>query len=217
VPLALPVQATYQRQLDVLRWQAQGIDTGKVDKYVTAKTTSLKGKNIKDFLKIILQQTTTNNALFSDPNTVAQWDNAMNRISVMGDISDELTKTQTSDLMISTTATSLNSIYVALNDVTQNLMFEFYQDRDGIIRIKPPYWSEGVLRDHVIDPIMIVSVNESTDFSNLYTRTVVTGNLEDEVMTNSPTAAEMFTPAAVFVGDLTDSKKAIFTSSRDVG
>ena len=213
VPLAIPQSASYRDQLDILRWRAQGIDTTKINQYVTQLDTNIKGKTFKEFVGLILQTTMRNNTLFSDPNTVAQWDNCINRIHIMGDISQQLVSSQTSDFMLSTNSTSLNSIYVAVNDIAKNLMFEFYQDRDGIIRVKPPFWNEGVLRDHVIDPILIIGCNESTDFNNLYTRVSVTGNLEEEEINNSSAAPNMFAPAAVYVGSLDGSSKDVIVTS----
>jgi hypothetical protein len=216
VPLAIPAQSAYQDQVDILRWRAQGIDTNLVAKIVSQNEISFTGKNLKQYMSMIVEKTLTNNKLFSDSNTVAAWDNPSGRLYLMGDIDPQLVASQVIDFVLTTTATSLNSMYVAFNDITRNLMFEFYQDRDGIVRIKPPFWNEKLLRDHVIDTAMVISVNEDTDYSRFCTRVCVSGSLEE--WENSDVTQDivgMLTPAVVYVGD-TEDYAAAYTARSDV-
>ena len=205
VPLAIPAQAVYQDQVDILRWRAQGIDTSSVSTITNNEEISFVGKTLKQYMSMIIEKTLTNNKLFSDANTVAAWDNPSGRIYLMGDIDAQLVESQVIDFVLTTSATSLNSMYVAFNDITRNLMFEFYQDRDGIVRIKPPFWNGAILRDHVIDSSMVVSVSEDTDYSRMCTRVCVSGNLEEWENTDvTQSIIGMLTPAVVYVGDTED-------------
>lgn len=215
VPLAIPASASYKDQLDILRWRAQGIDTNTVPTVVSSNEILFKGKNLKNYVSEIVTRTLKNNKLFADTNTIASWDNPSGRIYLMGDIDPELVESQVIDFVLVTSATSLNSMYVAFNDIARNLMFEFFQDRDGIIRIKPPYWNEGIMRDHVIDPALILSVSEDSDYSNMYTRVVVAGNIEEYQKDTEMDISGMITPAVVYVGDTVDSKKEYTARSSD--
>lgn len=215
VPLAIPFESVYKDQVDILRWRAQGIDTDTVEKVVDNNEITFKGKTLKEYVSMIIARTLTNNKLFSEPNTVASWDNPSGRLYLMGDIDPKLVQSEVVDFTLVTTATSLNSMYVAFNDIARNLMFEFYQDRDGIIRLKPPFWNEKLLRDHVIDPAMILSINEDTDYSNFITRVAVAGNLEEWERDGPSELAGMVTPAVVYVGDTNDVKKQYIAKSTD--
>lgn len=87
---------------------------------------------------------------------------------------------------------------------------EFYQDRDGIVRIKPPFWNEPVLKNHVIDPLLIMASSENTDWSKMYTRIIVTGGVEEWMPDSGSTSdkIDILTPVGVYVGSLTGKDKA---------
>lgn len=215
VPLAIPYSATYQDQVDILRWRAQGIDTSKVETVVSNNEITFKGKTLREYTNMIIERTLKNNKLFSDTDSVAFWDNPSGRLYLMGDIDPTLVKNEVIDFTLVTTATSLNSMYVAFNDIARNLMFEFFQDRDGIVRLKPPFWNEAVLRDHVVDPMMIIASSEDTDFSHFYTRVAVAGNMEEWENMSGLNIAGMLTPAVVYVGDTENAQNAYTAKSTD--
>lgn len=177
-PVAVPFDGTLQIA-DRLKWKAQGIDLDKVQSVNSIKDVSFKGKTLSQTWQIISNQTMAANKIYSDPNTVSAWDNALNRVVVMGDIDEGLRKAEVVDFMITTSTTQINSTYVMMNDILRTLMFEFYQDRDETIRIKPPFWNEHVIKNHVIDPSMILSFTESTNYNQMYTRVIATGGLEE--------------------------------------
>ena len=97
-----------------------------------------------------------------------------------------------------------------MSNTTNNLMMEFYQDRDGIVRIKPPFWNEPVLKNHVIDPLLIMASSENTDWSKMYTRIIVTGGVEEWMPDSGSTSdkIDILTPVGVYVGSLTGKDKA---------
>ncbi len=79
----------------------------------------------------------------------------------------------------------------------------FYQDRDGVIRIKPPYWSQPVLLNHIIDPILITNMSDSSNYDNFLTRVIVTGGLDQafQTGTNSDIAQKLWTPIGCYMSN----------------
>lgn len=214
-PIAVPFDGTLTIG-DRLKWKAQGIDLNKVRTVQTAADISFKGKNIAQTWAAISEQTIKANMLYSDSNTVAKFDNPLGRVVIMGDIDEKLRKAEVMDFIITNSATQVTSIYVLLNDILRLLMFEFYQDRDGAIRIKPPFWNEHVIMSHVIDKSLIMSYNETTNYSSFYTRAIVQGGLEQfHENLESDVVKSMVTPVVVVTssGIEANSGPTVVTSS----
>lgn len=200
-PIAVPFDDTLTKA-DRLKWSAQGIsvESSEIQKVTSANEISFKGKSLAEIWAQLSKQTISINKLYTTPDSVAAWDNAINRVIIMGDIDPNLRKKQVVDFMLSSSQTSVNSIYVMMNDILRTLMFEFYQDRDETIRIKPPFWNDDVLASHVIDPAMILSYVESTNYESMYTRVCATGALDEWMSTsdNNQLIDKMLTPVAVY-------------------
>lgn len=215
-PIAVPYDGTLQIA-DRLKWKAQGIDLDKVRAVNSIKDVSFKGKTLSQTWQIISNQTLNANKIYSASDTVSAWDNALNRVVVMGDIDEQLRKAEVIDFMITTSTTQINSTYVMMNDILRTLMFEFYQDRDETIRIKPPFWNEHVLRNHVIDPSLILSFTESTNYTQMYTRVIATGGLEEWHKTEGldDFTTSLLTPVVVYTssGITANSGPVVVTSS----
>lgn len=215
-PIAVPYDGTLQIA-DRLKWKAQGIDLDKVRSVNSIKDITFKGKTLSQTWQIISKQTISANKIYSSSDTVSAWDNALNRVVVMGDIDENLRKAEVVDFMITTSTTQINSTYVMMNDILRTLMFEFYQDRDETIRIKPPFWNEHVLRNHVIDPSLILSFTESTNYNQMYTRVIATGGLEEWHKTEGldDFTTSLLTPVVVYTssGITANSGPVVVTSS----
>lgn len=186
-----------------LQWKARGIDVNSVSKIIPRGAAEFKGKTLAQYIDMMIEITTRLNKIFSDANTVAVWDNVIDRLHLMGDISSSLIQSQVMDFVITSSVTSVNSMYVGLNDIAKNLLFEFYQDRDGIIRIKPPFWNQKILYDHIIDSSLIMSFNENTNWNNYITRIIIQGGINDD-LSNTPgfdeLQASMLTPTGCYIG-----------------
>ena len=215
-PIAVPYDGTLQIA-DRLKWKAQGIDLDKVRSVNSIKDITFKGKTLSQTWQIISSQTISANKIYSASDTVSAWDNALNRVVVMGDIDENLRKAEVVDFMITTSTTQINSTYVMMNDILRTLMFEFYQDRDETIRIKPPFWNEHVLRNHVIDTSLIMSFTESTNYNQMYTRVIATGGLEEWHKTEGldDFTTSLLTPVVVYTssGITANSGPVVVTSN----
>ena len=208
IPISIPFNEKVSSG-DRIRWKGQGIDVDNVDSVNIVSAGQLTGKTISEYWNDTLKKSLLQNStIFSDPNTVAVFDNAINRIELMGDINPVLVQQKIIDLVLTANATFADTAYVSLNNVSSNLLMEFFQDKDGVIRLKPPFWNEPVLKSHIIDPIMIKSGSENTNWGNLYTRIISQGGVEewqaDSISTSKP---DLLTPVGVYVGNLKDKSK----------
>jgi peptidoglycan hydrolase-like protein with peptidoglycan-binding domain len=198
VPLAIPVDQSLTAS-DKLRWKAQGINPQdkNIAKFDSINDINFRGETIKEIVSKVLKNTISSNKIYSDPDSVAAWDDAAKRIAILGDIDENLRKKKILDFVI-TNDVSVSSIYVMINDLIKTLLFEFYQDRDGVIKIKPPFWNEKVLKDHIIDPSLIISYVESVNWNNYFTRMLVTGGLEDIQEDSDEYAKSILTPVVAY-------------------
>lgn len=203
-PIAVPFDGTLTTG-DRLKWKAQGIDINKVKTVNSASDITFKGKTLKETWNTISSQTIKANKLYSNPETVAKWDAALDRVVVMGDIDSNLRRAEVVDFLIGSSLTQVDSLYVLMNDILKTLMFEFYQDRDETIRIKPPFWNQNILRNHVIDPSLIYSYTETSDFNQMYTRVVATAGLEEYMQSDNETLNNMITPVVAVTSSGVDS------------
>ena len=198
VPIAIPLDESLTTG-DKLRWKVQGINpqSDVIAKFTNRNAINFKGETIREIVSKVLNNTMLGNSIYSATDGVAAWDDAARRISVLGDIDPRLREQKVLDFVVSNDV-SVSSIYVMINDLIKTLLFEFYQDRDGIIKIKPPYWNERILYDHIIDPSLIVSYVESVNWNNYFTRIIVTGGLEESQQNSDSRAKSIVTPVVAY-------------------
>lgn len=217
--IVAPVSLPFESQIspgERLRWKAQSISPDTTDGVTTVQAGSMKGKKIKDFLDMLKQKTLSNSRIYSDYNTVVNFDDTVNRIVIGGDMNDSLAKKEVIDFVVSTNTVFANTFMVSMNTVTQNLHLELYQDREGIIYVKPPFWTEPVLYSHVLDASLVISCTRNTDWQAYYTRIIAQGGVE-EWMKQKRSEADLLTPISVYLGNLKDESKAQYTDYRSEG
>lgn len=200
VPITIP--ATHQIWPgERIRWKGQGVFVDNLDGVAAVTSGQMVEKTISEYWHDVLKKSLVNNStVYSDTNSVASFDDAINRVFIMGDVNPELTAQRIIDLVITANAVFADTAYVALNNVTTNFLMEFFQDIDGVIKVKPPFWNEPVLKNFIIDPLMIKSGSEDTNWGNFYTRVISQGGLEEWEASGSDAAKSMFTPVGVYVG-----------------
>lgn len=218
-PISIPLNEAISPG-ERLKWKAQSVDPEITANVEITQAGSLKGKTLVQYFDVLKTKSFKNSKIYSEPNSVANWDDTISRVEIMGDINEQLVRDEVIDFVVNSNAVFADTVYVSLSNTTQSLMMEMYQDRDGIVRIKPPFWNEPVLKNHVIDPMMILSAQESTDWNKYYTRIIVTGGVE-EWMDSGTTAekVDLITPVGVYLGSLTDkssAKWADYTSEGDM-
>ena len=196
VPIAISMEDAISPS-EQLKWMAQGINMDSVKKVNTLKEIGFKGKTIEEMFKEVAQQTIGSNKLYIESDCVV-FDRPLQRVKIMGDIDENLRKAQVIDYMVTSSVSSMGSLYVMMNDVVKSVLLEYYQDRDGAIRIKPPFWSEPVLKNHTIDPAMIIDDLEATNWDQAYSRVIVSGGLEDWQENQEDLEKSILTPVSVY-------------------
>ncbi len=212
VPVSVPLNKTISIG-DQIRWLAQGIDLSKISSIIFAQEASFKGKTLSQFIQEQVNKTFINNRLFSDPNTVAAWDDAVNRLCIMGDIDPNLRAAECVDFIVSASTAIIDTMYTVVHQTATQLLIEYFSDRDGMIRIKPPFWNQPVLKDHIIDPMFIIDQNDMTNWDGFYTRVIATGGNE-EWDTRSGRGqyveSDFLTPVGAYIGDMKNSENAFW-------
>ena len=199
-PICMPVEMDTHPS-DKFIWEAQGIDTSKVLTLQTRDMINFKGKSIKQILSLICTQALAANKIFSDRAGVSYWDGIWNRMDLMADIDKKILESEVSDYIIDPNASNVNTMYVLLNQILEKLLFEMYQDRDGVIRIKPPYWNQPILKSHIIDPVLLISTSENVNYQDYLTRVIITGGLDEDYQTNNDYAKYLWTPIGCYMSN----------------
>lgn len=212
VPLIIPVVSGVIAPADILKWKSKGIDISTIDPIASISDIGFKNKTIAQYIDQLRTSIDKSNTFFSrtyahNSNSVNVWDNAIGRIKVMGDIDPNLVAEDVFDVNILSNSTSTNTMFVHINDIAKNFLFEFYQDRDGEIRIKPPFWNQGVLVSHIIDSSLISDYNESTDYQGYISRLTTVGGTSDAMKNIDTRDMTIAAPVLGYVGNLVDSSK----------
>lgn len=199
-PIVIPyTQSTHPS--DKFIWEAQGIDVSKVMDVAQRDIIGFKGKRLEEIVNTVVTQALAANKIYSSKQGVAYWDGIWDRMDLMADIDPDILNKNVLDYIISPNQGNVDTMYVLLNDIFAKLMFEFYQDRDGIIRIKPPYWNEPVLKSHIIDPVLILNQSETSDYDKYVSRVVITGGLDENFQTAGDYASKLWTPTGAYLSD----------------
>lgn len=199
-PIVIPFTVN-SHPSDKFVWEAMGIDTTKVVTLAQRDIVNFKGRTLEEIINMVVTQALAANKIYSDKGGVGYWDGAWERMDLMADIDKDILNKNVLDYIVDPDQTNTDTMYVLLNDIFSKLMFEFYQDRDGIIRIKPPFWSEPVLMSHVIDPMLIVSQSDSSNYSNFLTRVIITGGLDENYQSMGEIAKKLWTPIGCYMSD----------------
>lgn len=191
--------------LTTFTWLAKGINYEQVDQVLTAGQTVLAGMNLTDIIRTLFEK--VNNAVNihagetgPDNNSIYNWVNLKDKIKVVSDFSPNIRQNDVIDIAYQ--GAIVENMFVFISGIVKQFGHEMYQDIDGLIKIKEPYWEEGILKPYVIDPIITSAFNEATDWDGRCTRVLVTGGVEHVLTRNMDSQEELdqFTPAVVYIG-----------------
>lgn len=218
VPLLLGVTDRISRNTQ-LSWVARGVDVRAVQVALTAGAASFAGKNMRGTIEEMfkyIDASLAHSADYSSPdkNNLYRWINIKSRIKVLSDFDPALKDDSIINLFYK--GNIMENAYVLLNGLVAGIGYEFYQDTDGIIKIKEPFWHDGIIKPFAIDPAIIVDFNEDTRWDNKCTRVLALGGVEQGLQNSvggQGTELDMFIPGVVYVQGENNS---YFVTSDDV-
>lgn len=177
----VPIYYAIDDALDVNQkflWAAQGIDYDAINSFATVASLQFNDMDIETMIREIFKMIKEGYAVFSEQDSVLSWAKIQERIKVMSDIDEKLRQGRILEYIVRGTSSVVSTIYVLLNDILSQLTFEYYQDNDGMIRIKQPFWGEDILKNHVIDPMMITNLSQFIDWDKRVSRVITHGGAD---------------------------------------
>jgi len=205
--------------LVTFQWLAKGINYAQVDQILTAGQTVVAGMDFATsidvlFSKIDRAMNTQSGESSTDSNSIYQWVNMRSKIKVVSDYDAALRENDMID--IANQGAIIDNMYSFISGIARQLGHEFYQDIDGIIKIKEPYWEESILAPFVIDPILMTDFNESSNWDQKCTRVLVTGGVEHilKALPSTNQQLQQLTPAGVYVGGSNNEEGLFITTNQ---
>ena len=201
IPMIIGMEETMDH-IRKFEYAASNIDVEAVEEiYSTRADLIMKDKPIKDIIETLFDKLYTGYYL-SDDSTFT-WADLKNRFKIMGDVVKEYRDAGYLDTLTFIRTTQIETFYVYLTNVLTMLMFEFYQDRDGALRVKTPSWSDDILKAHILDESIIQSASGFNDWENEPTRVLVKGGPQDVGTKGSPARGAsnvMQIPMGLYIG-----------------
>jgi cell wall-associated NlpC family hydrolase len=201
-PISMPGIGTGYESIYDFQLRGKGIDTSKIAGLKSLAELNFMDMTLEEIVGTILSSALKYNMIYNDVEGVMLWNNIHKRIKLMGEIDASLFKSDILDLTLSFDKLQSETIYAALSYILSKLSFEFFQDGDGVIKIKPPYWNQPITVDHIIDPSIITSFFSGISHDRSYSRILSVGGktTTDENIDDSNVTFGMHQPIGVFNG-----------------
>lgn len=211
VPLAIQSMDEYDPLLRFI-YEAQNINIDEVRTLITPNSEVLmKDKNIEEIIDQLFSKLTMGYYDVAGDETAFAFAKVKDRFKVMVDVLPEFREAGFLDLFTFTKTTQIESFYVFLNEVLAQLMFEFYQDRDGSFRIKTPSWADNVMKAHVIDSSIVTSISGLDDWEQEPTRVLAIGaetqyyaSMRQQGIVTDDALNHLSIPVGLYIGDPQD-------------
>lgn len=218
--ISIPLMIGSEDALDQItrfKYQAMDINVDAVTKLFESNAQLMQNsqpiRNIIDNLFTAIYA-----GYYSLSDSSFQWADLKNRFKVMADIITEFRNSGFLDAFTFTRTTMIQSFYVYLSDILTQLMFEFFQDRDGAIRIKNPSWGDNILKAFILDESVVYNANGYNNWGNEPTRVLAVGGKTDVARAGDSaalsTGSVMGVPMGLYIGD-PNGKNQYYT--QDIG
>lgn len=219
--ISLPLMIGSEDALDQVtrfRYEAMDINVDGVTKLFASNAQLMQNANpIQSIIDNLFQAVYAGYYSLSDSSF--QWANLQKRFKVMADIITQFRNSGFLDAFTFTRTTNIQSFYVYLNQVLTQLMFEFYQDRDGALRIKNPSWADSILKAHILDESVVSNANGYNNWDNEPTRVLAIGGKVDVARTGDPTLSSgniLAVPMGLYIGGATPGQGQYFSQQVEV-
>lgn len=203
--IPIPFMIGNEEALDYIqrfRYEAQNIDVEAMTNLQMSKEElTMKDKPIREIIDTLFK--IINSGYYLNEDSAFTWANLQNRFKVMGEIIKEFRESGYLDTFTFVRSTQIDSFYVYLNQILTQMMFEFYQDRDGAFRIKNPSWNDKIMKAHVLDESIVQNASGFNDWENEPSRVLVIGGQQDIARRGFPQQGVgnvMQVPMGLYVG-----------------
>lgn len=204
--ISLPLMIGSEDALDQItrfKYEAMDINVDGVTKLFESNAQLMQETNpIQSIINNLIQAVYA--GYYSLNDSSFQWADLQKRFKVMADIITQFRDSGFLDAFTFTRTTNIQSFYVYLNQVLTQLMFEFYQDRDGALRIKTPSWGDSILKAHILDESVVSNANGYNNWDNEPSRVLAVGGKVDIARAGDAVAAQngniLGVPMGLYIG-----------------
>lgn len=204
--IPVPMYIQNMDNLNVLRrfqLQAQNIDVEAVTSLLQNRQ-DLFGtdKTIEQIIIRLFQLLDQGYTRITDKDTAFGFKDLLTKFKVMSDIDPKFRDKGFLDLTTFTQATTLQGFYDYLYTILTQMMLEFYQDRDGSLRIKGPSWNDAIPRAHILDESVVGDISTGTTWDEQPTRVLAIGGKNEilEAASNGDPIDGLSTSMSIPVG-----------------
>lgn len=157
-------------------YQAQNIDVDKVQEFMkTSQEVGQTTSNLKEIVSSLFNKLSQGYLDLGSGETAYDFVDMQTRFKIMSDINPEFRDAGFLDVFTFVKATNIQTFYVYLEQILTQMMFEFYQDRDGSMRIKTPSWNDNIPKNHIVDERFVQQINRSKNWEGQPTRVLAIG------------------------------------------
>lgn len=207
----IPLMVNNSEALDSLQtfeYEAQGINSKAVASlFQNQEEISLRNKTIAEVIDYLFEKMNQGYYTSAQNDSTFAWSALKERFKVMVDINKNYRSGGFLDIFTLINATQIQTFYVYLNEILNQMMFEFYQDRDGAFRIKNPSWKDDILKNHIIDESIISRISGMDNWTQEPTRVLAIGGTTDLYTQSTASGANLTylkidsVPVGLYIGD----------------
>jgi murein DD-endopeptidase MepM/ murein hydrolase activator NlpD len=207
-------------------YYAQGINPENVaGLFTTAEALRFQNLNLSEVIQELCKKVFSTTAqsensafYFSMISKNAERKSVYKKFKVLNDIDPLFRKAKFMDYFTLIKSNQVDTFLNYLYQVLSEVMFEFYQDRDGYLSIKNPGWSEPILKNHIIDESVVMTLTGQRAWSQEPTRVLAIGGRSAllERLPQQTTATNYFkldfVPHVVYIGNGEANNGEVFES-----
>jgi 3D (Asp-Asp-Asp) domain-containing protein/murein DD-endopeptidase MepM/ murein hydrolase activator NlpD len=207
----IPLMVNTSEALDALQtfeYEAQGINSKAVASlFKNQEEISLRNKTIAEIIDYLFEKMNQGYYTSAQNDSTFAWSALKERFKVMVDINKNYRSGGFLDIFTLINSTQVQTFYVYLNEILNQMMFEFYQDRDGAFRIKNPSWKDDILKNHIIDESLVARISGLDNWVQEPTRVLAIGGTTDLYTQSTASGADLTylkvdsVPVGLYIGD----------------
>lgn len=201
-------------------YEAQNINIDEVRTLITSNADILmKDNNVQGIIDQLFEKITVGYYEAASEDTNFAFSKIKERFKILCDVNDDFRESGFLDLFTFSKASLIDSFLTFFMEVVEQLMMEFYQDRDGSFKVKFPYWHEEVMKSHILDASFVGEVSGLDQWDAEPTRVLAIGGATQlqQALENrgvSTTMTNLTMPVGLYIGNPRIPETEEYYSSR---